>query len=201
MTEQLNKTQYITWYDITIYQYDDVQKRFVVLQLGHERAGLAVLPVRPPIVPRCLITGPLQPPGPRCTSNHHHHYCHHSRATTLICHHRTRSARGAASSERRAAATGAVGKGTAGTAVGRRRRCPQPDARGVLAVGTSRHYQEDHHHHQQQQQCQTIRRLCQRKNAVCSVLSPGNRWRPLRLGLPRNMQSRRNWRRRGRRVR
>lgn len=179
-------------------------------QVGHERIGLAVLLVHPPIVPRCLITGPFQTPSPRCTCNHQHHYHQHHhlrncRARRNIFHHRIRSRRGAASSEGRAASTGAVGKGTAGRAVDRRRRCQQPGERGVLAVGTCTQYQEDkqrrQHQHRHKQQCPTTRRLCQRKNIVCSVLSLGNRLRPLRLGSPRNMPSRKNSKRKERKAR
>lgn len=179
-----------------------------MLQVGHERVGLAVLLVRPPLVPRCLNTGAHQPPGPRCTSHHHHHlHLHNNRETRNIFYHRTRYRGGAASSEGRAASGGAVGKGAATTAVDRRRRrrrCPQPETHGVLAVQTCKQYQQDKtqiHQNRHKQQCPTIRRLCQRKNVVCSVLSLGNRWRPLRHGSQRSMPSRRNSRRKERKAR
>lgn len=182
-----------------------------MLQVGHERVGLAVLLVRPPLVPRCLNTGAHQPPGPRCTSHHHHHlHLHNNRATRNIFYHRTRYRGGAASSEGRAACRGAVGKGAANTAVDRRRRrrrrrrCPQPETHGVLAVQTCKQYQQDKtqiHQTRRKQQCPTTHRLCQRKNVVCSVLSLGNRCRPLKHGSQRNMPNRRNSRRKERKAR
>lgn len=185
-----------------------------MLQVGHERVGLAVHLVRPPLVPRCLNTGAHQPPGLPCTSHHHHHHLlhlHNNRATGNIFYHRTRYRGGAVSSGGRAASRGAVGKGAATTAVDRRRRrrrrrrrWPQPETHGVLAVQTCKQYQQDKtriHQNRYKQQCPTIRRLYQRKNVVCSVLSLGNRWRPLRHGSERNMPSRRNSRRKERKAR
>lgn len=151
-----------------------------MLQVGHERVGLAVLLFRPLFVPRCLNTGSHQPPCSRCTSHHNHHK--NNRATRNKLYHRPRSRRGAASSGGRAASTGVVGKGTAPTAVDcrRRRRCPEPETEAVLAVGTCKRYRQDKKQRNQnrhKQQCPTIYRLYQRKNVVCSVLSLGNRWR------------------------
>lgn len=176
-------------------------KLWPMLQVGHERVGLAVLLLRPPLVPRCLNTGSHQPPGLRCTSRHQN-----NRATRNKLYHRTRSRRGAVSSGGRAASAGAVGKGTAPTAVDcrRRRRCPEPETEAVLAVGTWKQYRQDkkqHYQNRHKQQCPTIHRLYQRKNVLCSVLSPGNRWRPLRPESQRNMPSRRNSKRKERKAR